>query len=349
MTKKDLNFITAVLRGKTSKVRPDWFSLLGFLQCHKIAGLFYNRAKLACITLPYKAEKILGETFNRQKRKVEFMRLQIAEISDKLMRGKIEHAFLKGSVLSNAPVCGEYLYADGERVSNDIDLLVRPDGIGIVSDALKEMGFIQGKYDAQSGAVIPFSRAEVLMRRMNRGEVAPFVKKTNNSEFPFAEVDINFSLGNTPGEGKALLEYMLNSARVYSGKVTVTSISPEALFLHLIMHQYKESVLFFDVARGKDSDLYKLADIFYVLNSPCFDISRIKTLAKEFGIEQKLGWVLRQTGEVFGDEQILELSRSFGSEMPEITDYAKGKTYVWSVSPRERILRFDGEKLLMEI
>ena len=50
--------------------------------------------------------------------------------------------FLKGSLLSNLSEM-DAIYADGERASNDIDLLAPPSAIGMVGDILKDLGYFR--------------------------------------------------------------------------------------------------------------------------------------------------------------------------------------------------------------
>lgn len=149
--------------------------------------------------------------------------------------------FLKGSVLSNAKFDTKRIYTDGERVSNDIDILVAPTEITAVSDVLRDLNFIQGIYDRNKREIFEFSRMEIIKRRMTRGEVAPFVKITDNAEFPFVETDINFSLGNTPEDGQELLRAIIQTASYRKGEADIYSPNNEMFFVHLIMHQFKEA------------------------------------------------------------------------------------------------------------
>ena len=185
MKEQDIKYIISILKGESIKYSPDWYAVLGFVNCHRIAGLFYNRAKKCGIEFPKKVEKILSETYEKQKRKVVFMRNELSCITRKLSETKAPYMLLKGSVLSNLNEEDTVVYTDGERISNDIDLLVQQDGITAISKALYELGFLQGVYDFASDTIQEFSRLEIVKRRMNRGEVAPFVKKTNNNEFPY--------------------------------------------------------------------------------------------------------------------------------------------------------------------
>lgn len=129
-------------------------------------------------------------------------------------------------------------------------------------------------------------------------------KKTGNTEFPFIEVDINFSLGNTPSEGSALLREMIENSVEYNGKVPMKVPDGALFFLHLIMHQYKESCLMFMVERNKDLDLYKLADIYYLLKADVLDYERLEMLVKRHSLNQEVGTVLKQVGEIL---QIMKL------------------------------------------
>ncbi|MGN1100013.1 MAG: nucleotidyltransferase family protein, partial [Christensenellales bacterium] len=238
---------------------------------------------------------------------------------------------------------------DGERVSNDVDILVNQDEISSVSKALYELGFVQGVYDKDKNEITEFSRTEIVKRRINRGEVAPFVKKSEDAEFPYVEADINFSLGNTPTEGAELLRGMIDSARDYSGKILMRIPDGEMFFLHLIMHQYKESRLMFTVERNKDTDLYKLADIYYMLKADIPDLERMEFLIKKYGIEREAGYVLRQTGEIFSDWRILSFAEKFKGAVPEVIDYENGKTYERTGNERRRLCSFDKKKFLREV
>ena len=349
MTEKDLRYVVSVLKGETPTYVPDWYAVLGFLSCHRIAGLFYSRAKSCEIDLPKKAEKLLKETYEKQHRKVSFMRNELSHITQKLSDIKAPYVLLKGSVLSNLCEEDTIIYSDGERVSNDIDLLCKQDGITTISKALYELGFVQGIYDSTSDTIKEFSRLETVKRRMNRGEVAPFVKKTGNSEFPFVEVDINFSLGNTPAEGVALLKDMIEETIEQKGKILMRVPDSELFFLHLIMHQYKESCLLFMVERSKDLDLYKLADIYYLFKADIIDYLHLEELVEKHSLQQEIGAVLKQVGEVFMDEEITGYVNQFDSNVPIIIDYENKKNYEWNGTIYQRLCSLDSKQFLREV
>ena len=349
MTEKDLKSVISILKGEKSPVISDWYAVLGFLLSHRVAGLFYNRVGKSGVELPKKIEKILSGIYEKQRKKVVFMRKELSIITQKLSEKEVPYMLLKGSVLSNICEVDTIIYADGERVSNDIDLLSLQDGITAISKVLSELGFVQGRYDFDLDVIKEFSRLEIVKRRMNRGEVAPFVKKTGNDEFPFVEVDINFSLGNTPSKGVALAKEMIDMGIEHKQKVLMRVPNGELFFIHLIMHQYKENCLMFMVERSKDLDLYKLADIYYLFKANILDTEYLESLVEKYSLQQEIGTVLKQVGEIFMAEEILDYANKFNSRVPFVIDYDNNKKYEWNGTVIQRLCSLDSKKFLREV
>ena len=184
---------------------------------------------------------------------------------------------------------------------------------------------------------------------MNRGETAPFLKQTAIAEFPFMEVDINFSLGNTPGGYQDLQAAMIEARSVYQGKVNLSVTNRELFFLHLVLHQFKEITLYFMVERGKDLDLYKLADIYYLWEEEIVNKVLFNELVEKYKVHKEVGAVLGQVGRIFDDESLLDLAKQYGDWIPNIIDYNDKKVYVWSVSEKERLCRSDTRCYLKEV
>ena len=67
MNESDLKYVVAILKEEKPDAEPDWYAVLGFLSCHRIEGLFYNRAQNIGIELPRKIERILKQTYEKQK------------------------------------------------------------------------------------------------------------------------------------------------------------------------------------------------------------------------------------------------------------------------------------------
>ncbi len=337
MQEKNLDFIIDILKRKPVRGPLNWNETLGFVLANRIGGLFYSRALKQEQNIPPQVKRFLSNHFEMQRRRVKFMRQAISELSKSLRSEGAEHIFLKGSVFA-AETEDDSIYEDGERVSNDIDILVKPNGIESVEKALKKAGYIQGKYQAETGELISYPRLEIIKRRMMRGEIVPLLKLTGNPEIPFIEVDVNFSLGNEPSEYSELLFEMIDKRILYDGRVSVYTANAELNFLHLILHQYKESRLYFSIVRGKGLDLYKLADIYFVWHSGAIDLMQVMEYAKKFDIGKELGSVLLQVGSVFADDDMICVGQELGGTEIGVYDYETKKKYAWTADVRKRLL-----------
>ena len=68
MRGSDLSFILSVLQGKKVKYKPsDWYSVLGFLEFHRINVYFYGKALEIGIEIPERIAKVLFESSSEQK------------------------------------------------------------------------------------------------------------------------------------------------------------------------------------------------------------------------------------------------------------------------------------------
>ena len=61
MTEASVSYVIDVLKDIKPLIEPEWFEVLGFLECHRISGLFYSKSKELEINLPHKIDKILNQ------------------------------------------------------------------------------------------------------------------------------------------------------------------------------------------------------------------------------------------------------------------------------------------------
>lgn len=377
--KTELKFILDVLQEKPSMPDKnfDWYFILGFLELNKISGYFFNKTKEFDLRLPQSVERKLSQILKVQAERNIFIRKYIQDISDELRYEKIRYAFLKGSVMSNTNFrfseksfscmalpeqsvqvyrqqADESFYEDGERISNDIDLLVEQKDITVLSEILKRMGFVQGYYNFREGRVVSLSRTEILSRRMNRGETAPFILKTENTIVPFIEVDINFSLDYLPNSHGEMLHSILKDSISYAGKIKdgIRSLQADDFFLHLVMHQYKESILYSMVQRNKDSELYKLLDMYLFIKKGYIELSNLYNKIRKYDLDKPVYSVMKEVSEVFNDFLFSDYEYMFRTDnyknADEVIDPPTGKKYIWGNSLAERLEHFGKEQFLHE-
>lgn len=104
----------------------------------------------------------------------------------------------------------------------------------------------------------------------------------------------------------------------------------------------------FMTERGKELELYKLADIFYFWEQDMFDKRVLKEISKRYGIEEKVGAVLEQVGTVFHSEGMLAAAEEYGGVQPVVIDYPNQRHYRWTAGILDRLLLFDARGLLAE-
>ena len=354
MYKKDYQYVIKILKGEninTKYLVKDWYSLLGFLEVNKLCGYFYNKCKELNIALPKQIEALLNKTYLYQKVKNKVLRTFILKLSYELEINHINYAFLKGSILSNSSFNAneDSFYKIGVRVSNDIDILVSNVDLGKVEKILKKLNFKQGYYDSNKNKIIPFSRKEIINRRMNRGETAPWVLKLTNAIVPFVEIDINLSFNETAYDN--LPCQVLNNTICYKtiNHDLIRSLEKYDFIIHLIVHAYKELSLTFMVKRNKDILLYKFLDIYLLLNGN-IDLLILLEKIKKYKLEKEAYVVINTTSILFNCDSL----KHYLSNFPEIKkvyikDYTNKKDYFFKKDVNERILNYDNSKYLKEI
>ena len=365
MNRAEFQFILGVLQNKKTDIKAsqiDWYSVLGFLELHKITGPFYHAVRMMDITIPQQVLRKLASIVRFQVLRNSAMQEWALKISAELNRAYIEHAFLKGSILNSACIYrdgfvspyaylrtgNEYgtqatLYNSGDRISNDIDLLIEAKNISKVDNVLRSLGFVQGYWDFSKDNITELSRTEIISRRMNRGETAPYMQKIDSSVVPFIEVDVNFSIDYLPVGNEELLKDMLSSVRKYDNGLS--SLSATFFFIHLLLHQYKEMTVLSMVKRNKDIELYKYLDIYKIIKAGLIGWPLFFEIARKYNIEVVCVSVLKNAMTLFDTLQIdlSDCGQTF------VLDPENGnKKYVWTKSLKARMLHFDSVKFLRE-
>ncbi len=258
------------------------------------------------------------------------------------------YAMLKGAYLCR-------YYPEAYRTSNDVDLLVLPENVTKIGNALLNAGFKQG--NIRNGVFEPASRKEIIESKMMRGETVPYIKEINLHGMKFLEVDINFSLDYKPGD-KALLERMLKRVHVRDIKgLNVTTLDDGDFFVHLCSHLYKEATTLPWVEMKRDMTLYKYCDIYMLLaDANKNETDELFERAAKMGMEKICAFTVVQTAALFDfkNEYVVSVANDILKNDPEfihtITSPRDKKVYVYSEKDiSARFFAEDRRTLLMEV
>ena len=299
MTEKEIMLFKALCDCKSDSFDD---SLLAYCTPEVLGQLFYNRmAGIACETL--RRHGLLSEpdrefrnslkcAFEQSRRMTDDFLKCVEYVSYVLSGTGAKAALLKGAVL-----CA--VYPRGCRTSNDIDILVSPENIGVISDLLTANGFRQG--NIRGGEFVAATRREIIESRMLRGETVPFIKKIGFPYMEYLELDINYSLDYKNGDGKVLSEMLAKSGERSFGELWIPTLEKNDFIIHLCCHLHKEATTYPWVKMHRDMSLYKYADIYTCCSGMSdSDARKLFERAYELGAEKQCAFAVLQTDELFG-------------------------------------------------
>lgn len=324
-----------------------------------LGHLFYNRT--AAMAFDGLRSNQLLDKLNREFRNsLQNAYLQNLERNDSFFRclnllGSVlekhreQYAMLKGAVL-----CGRY--PRGYRTANDIDLLVAPEHVSAVGQALYQNGFRQGYI--RNGAFIPANRREIIDSRINRGETAPYILEVDLPFMRYLEVDINFSLdgkNSDPDTVRGMLKRAVDLC--VADRVHVRTLCPTDFFIHLCAHLYKEAVNLPWIRMRRDLTLYKFCDIYMELCALSnAEIDAAFRSAAGMGLAEICACVLLWTESLVsaGHTHGIEVARACLCGKETLTDLvfdpSGGKTYRYTEPDiRKRFFASDRTKLMTEV
>ena len=325
-------------------------SVLGHLFFNRMQGIAYHALKkhglLGKVGREFRNSLSVAYEANLAKNRSFYTCLsQLREVLDPI---NAPYAMLKGAYL-----CGKY--PEGCRTSNDIDLLVLPQDVTRISEALTKNGFSQG--NIRNGVFVPATRTEIISSRMLRGELVPFIKEVNLPGMKHFEVDVNFSLDYKNSAEDALSSMLARRERKHLNGEEIPTLCDADFFIHLCTHLYKEATTLPWVRMCRDMTLYKYADIYLLLDEMNeASVNEVFLRAHALGLEKECAFAVLSTAALFDikNEHAIQLSALVLNEFPDylhtVTAPAERKTFVFDEKDiSTRFFAEDRAALLKEV
>ena len=280
--------------------------VLGLLFFNRMSGIAYHTIEknglLGKVNREFRTSLESAYRYNIQKN-ISYFKC-VCDLTEALSRSRCRWATLKGGYLC-------WLYPDGCRTSNDIDLLVKPEDVTEVGSILSEAGFAQGSI--KNGAFVPASRREIVESRMMRGETVPYIKAVGLPFMEYCEVDINFSLDYKDGDKQVVADMLEHSIIRLCGDVLIHTPDDADFFLHLCAHLYKEATTLPWIKMRRDMTLYKYCDIYMLLSRMSNnEFDRILKRAEALGLSKILGYAVLETAELFDIKNPYVCGKAYG-------------------------------------
>jgi len=202
-----------------------------------------------------------------------------------------------------APVKGCYLIPNlykeyGVRSIGDIDILIhRSDGKKI-SDIMKSLHYIQGRFDSKELKAIPYSREKLTLWNIQMNNMPSFVKESDSSYSQFYKYDFSFNL--YPKLKTQPVDLMLDRAE--KGPVYHTLRSSD-FFIHLCCHLHKEATRTEWIYINGDINFIKFCDVReYLLKMMSeSDIQEAIEFAHNQGFEEAIFFTIYYLRELYED------------------------------------------------
>ena len=270
----------------------DMAYVLGNLMMNRVGGIAYTVLKdSGCIGLVNREFKsTLENVFENNKCRTQSFKESLVHMTKMLENVNFKYVFLKGAYLA-------YLYPEGCRTSNDIDMLANQTDLDYIDEIMQRNCFSQGYIT--DNMFVSATRQEKIITRMSRGETIPYIKQIDLPGMKFLEIDVNFSLDFKPEESFVVKNMLDNTNQ--------NILSDTDFLIHLCVHLYKEATTYNWVFMERDMSLYKFCDIYLWINRFVNEkyAELFVSLVKKYNLQKECYYVLYNTQVLFNIENSL--------------------------------------------
>ncbi len=234
----------------------DWRIVIKVATKHRVVNLmYYNLCQLGLEhEINSKFLLMMRKIYHKADENNKMLRQEAVVISNELSKAGVNHAALKGIVLSSC-VYPEFPI----RTSSDIDFLIHISSKEKVMKVMKKCGFVQGEYEPESKKIKKFSREQMIFHQMSTHELLPFIKVIDKSVII---VDFNYTFiwkENCPFEID-MQEFLKHTITIDTPEGKICTLDLYRFMIHLSFHFYRECTFLNDIWAKKDMQLYKFAD-----------------------------------------------------------------------------------------
>lgn len=330
----------------------DWAALFSAAISHKMLAPL--AAALSSIDIGREAPVYLYKHAQQflflTKQKTVIFRQVALEVSRRLRRRGIAHAFIKGIVSHN-----DIFRDEGDREMGDLDVAVSFADRQAVIDTMYDLGFQSALPYLDGGrlALRPYDRKLEILYQLAPDHLPHFSRATNRDAAPAVVVDFSHDiLWHANPFGLSLdscFDRGIRDIRVDEGFMPAFTI--EVQFLWTVLHLFRDAWLMTTPHFEKDVSLSKFRDVLHYwvayesLRGPEF-----RDLVERGRVEGPVSWVLWHADSVFGTRMLAELGlpRSASKLFLNSASLDAGRTIVnWSGSMAER-LRSNNRRALFD-
>ncbi len=238
----------------------DWGQVLGTLTVHRLLGVaWHNIARYAM-----RHRQTLRSAYFVKSLKVNAAGQRITAqeqiAGTAAVQRALEGAGVRSAVLKGGAVAVMAYEDPGMRLFHDNDLLVDRERLPEAVAVLERLGYSQGSWDYETGAVKPAPRRQVMFMALHSHQTFPYMKATPEAAaLECHRLDIHFSIDLMTGNRSDAAVAELLDGRTERGGLSVAA--PLDMILFTCVHYAREAAHRNEVLMLKDLVLNKLVDI----------------------------------------------------------------------------------------
>lgn len=283
--------------------KPNWGEVFRLAVFNKTMGLVSKHIlhfNTGVIPGLIRRQLLFMNLGNRERNREMFR--ELAKVLTFMNTTGIKYSPLKGAYLI------PYIYKDySVRLSNDIDILIRQSDVEKACSAMKEAGYIMGKYDDPTKTIIPARRAEDIYWKAQMGNIHPFVKISENPFLDFLVIDFAFDVDPIHKNLQIAEDMLDNTVTTQIDGTPTQLICPVDFLIQVCTHLYKEACARHAAAETySDINLIKFCDVreLVLAQWDVNDAAAMKLLserAKQHKVENALVYSFECCKKLYGD------------------------------------------------
>jgi len=288
----------------------SWDVFIGVCARHKVMTYALQQFREYGILdthVPYRVWGLysyLADTVKR--RNIELLEVR-DEIIDKMRSVDVDIRSTKGGSFV------QVLYPDlMSRLMYDLDFITLKSSVKKVQSALTELGFVQGRYDANSDILYPLTKKEYLRASQNTYVLPAFIKRYEGSVIVNAYVDVAHGMGHSDD---TTIEMILKEK---PGFETTDTLSLIDSLVHTCVHLHKEASKELWIRKAHGINLIKFIDVFKLIlhcESSGISAAAVHERTKKLNVAVETSYAIGSLAEIYSHSYISELVALFEPDM----------------------------------
>ena len=326
----------------------EWDILFGQLMFHKLLcraySHFFSYGWLNFV--PSAIRRPFKKYFELNNYKNSIKKPYFTNLVESLNKENVRYCIIKGLPLENE------LFGDSVREFNDTDLLINFSDYTLVDRILRALGYKRGVYNTENNSVEVNRRLDIY-NTLNTHQTLPYRKKINDQFFRIDVVDLQFEFTL-----QKKFNFKVDTNSILNNRISVDvdnqkycTLNTFDNFLMLCTHLYGEAILIQEIAKYKDLQLTKFADIYEWIEKHYkhYDWNEKNSYIIACGLLQPVLYCVYIVSKLYNSDAAKDILVKFGNQDLSFIDEYRDELFNvkrWSVPVVDRIFRVDKNKML---